>query len=59
MLLCLSFAYLKFLAALAVQKAGTAQNENAPDSVESWDARRTAPPPKVCPSPPYQGGQCM
>jgi len=55
---CLSFAYLKSLA-LAVPKAGTAQNENAPDSVESWDARRTAPPPKVCPSLPYQVRPCM
>ena len=35
--------------------AATAQNESAPDSFESWDARRTVeqPSPEVCSQPAY------
>src|SRR5579862_1969647 len=39
----------------------TARKQNVPDSFESWDARRTSPPPKDCSraSYPRRGGAGM
>jgi hypothetical protein len=37
---------------LLLAKAPQPTNENAPDSVKSWDVRRTAPPPKSAPNEP-------
>ena len=42
------FLILDFRAMVSHLLIISAQKQNVPDSFESWDARRTTPPPKVC-----------